>query len=151
MNEAGEGEGSIVSTVPITVPSRVLNLRVLSKLPWVTLRWDKPLEDSGANITQYRIYRWVDCENETLLTEVSATETQYTDTSVDPRGTYHYRISAVNDAGEGERSTEVTVRVESAESIVNTWILAGVLLVVAGIVVVFLLIYFLFLRKKNSS
>ncbi|MEM3396043.1 MAG: fibronectin type III domain-containing protein [Thermoplasmata archaeon] len=150
-NAAGESEKAIVSAVPFTVPGKVLNLRVVSKLLWITLEWSKPTDDGGSNITAYRIYRWVDGENETLLEEVSAGNTTYIDISVEPGKSYHYRVSAVNGAGEGEKSNEITATVETSEAIVNTCILGILLVVIAGIVVVVLLIYFLFLRKKKKQ
>ncbi|MCX8174033.1 MAG: fibronectin type III domain-containing protein [Thermoplasmata archaeon] len=151
VNSAGESEKATISAVPFTVPGKVLNLRVLTKLLWVTIEWTKPLDEGGSNITKYRIYRWADGENETLWAEVGAGNTSYLDMSVEPGKTYHYRVSAVNEAGEGEKSNEIAVTVESGEGIVNTCILAMVLLVIAAIVMVVLLIYFLFVRKKKAA
>ncbi|MEM3567438.1 MAG: fibronectin type III domain-containing protein [Thermoplasmata archaeon] len=150
-NAAGESERAIVSTTPFTVPGKVLNLRVLSKLLCVTLEWTKPTDDGGSEITAYRIYRWADGENETLLEEVEAGNTTYIDSSVEPGKTYHYRVSAVNAAGEGEKSDEIRVTVESGEAIVNACLLGILLAVIAGVVVVALLVYFLFLRKKKGK
>ncbi|MEM3413788.1 MAG: fibronectin type III domain-containing protein, partial [Thermoplasmata archaeon] len=80
-----------------------------------------------------------------------AGNTTYIDISVEPGKSYHYRVSAVNGAGEGEKSNEITATVETSEAIVNTCILGILLVVIAGIVVVVLLIYFLFLRKKKKQ
>ncbi|MEM3445563.1 MAG: fibronectin type III domain-containing protein, partial [Thermoplasmata archaeon] len=149
-NAAGEGERVIVSGTPFTVPGKILQVSVVSKILQVSLEWSKP-DDGGSPITGYRIYRWAEGEEERLLAEISGENTSYMDLTVKPGKTYHYRVSAVNSAGEGEKSEEITVTVESAEGIVFGCLLGIAALVVVAIVVLVLLLYFLFFRKKKET
>jgi fibronectin type 3 domain-containing protein len=65
-----------------------------------------PASNGGSPITQYRIYRGTSSGSGVLLTKV--TSTSYVDTGAH-RGTYYYRITAVNAYGESPLSVEVSV------------------------------------------
>ncbi len=70
---------------------------------FVNLSWSRPAGNGSSPIISYRIYR-----NGTLLVEVPASQTWYNDTSVVNGITYTYTVTAVNSAGESEKSNEVT-------------------------------------------
>jgi fibronectin type 3 domain-containing protein len=148
VNDAGEGQGAVVSAVPFTVPGTVKNLRVVSSLIFITISWE-PGDNGGSNITAYRIYRYADGEDEKLIAELASNETTYIDMNVTGGKTYHYRVSAVNEAGEGEKSAEVSAVVDTGEGIVTACLLGMIASVVAVIIVVVLLVYLL-LRKKKA-
>jgi len=148
VNDAGEGQGAVVSAVPFTVPGTVKNLRVVSSLIFISISWE-PGDNGGSNITGYRIYRYADGEDEKLIAELASNETTYTDMNVTGGKTYHYRVSAVNDAGEGPKSAEVSAVVDTGEGIVTACLLGMIAAVVAVIIVVVLVVYLL-LRKKKA-
>ncbi|HEX5565328.1 MAG TPA: fibronectin type III domain-containing protein [Streptomyces sp.] len=73
-----------------------------------TLTWSAPSDDGGSPVTGYAIYRSTTAGAETLLTTVGDTRS-YTDSAVQAGNPYYYQVSAVNSAGPGQRSTEVSV------------------------------------------
>ena len=108
VNWAGEGELSDeVSAKPATTPSAPRDLQATPGDEMVLLEWDAPLNNGGAEITNYNIYRGTEAGNLTLLVTIGDMLT-YTDESVDNGVTYYYQISAVNSVGEGEFSEEVS-------------------------------------------
>jgi fibronectin type 3 domain-containing protein len=75
----------------------------------VHLGWDTPRTPAALPVTSYRIYRGPSAEEVSLLAVVTNGR-QYQDIAP-PGGTQHYRISAVNAAGEGPLSKAVSVHV----------------------------------------
>ena len=72
----------------------------------IDLTWNPPDDDGGSPITGYRIEMspngtsgWSDLEENT-----GSTATSYSDTTLSPNTTRHYRVSAINEAGEGPAS-----------------------------------------------
>jgi hypothetical protein len=66
------------------------------------LSWEEP-DDHGSAITSYKVYR-----GGSLLATVGGDARMYTDTAIQAGQTYTYRLSAVNAAGEGPLSNEVS-------------------------------------------
>jgi len=72
----------------------------------INLTWNPPDDDGGSPITGYRIEMspngnsgWSDLEANT-----GSNATSYSDTTLSPNTTRHYRVSAINDAGDGPAS-----------------------------------------------
>jgi len=106
VNGVGEGEFSWeVNATPKTVPSAPWNLVARAGDGHVILTWKAPTDDGGSPITGYMIYRGTSSGGEAYLTTVGNVTT-YNDTGVTNGRTYYYRVSAVNDVGEGELSVE---------------------------------------------
>lgn len=111
VNGVGEGNKSnSVQVIPMTTPSAPQNLTAIAGNQNVSLSWQQPLSDGGSPIINYRIYR-----NGTLLIEVG-TNTSLTDTSVINGVVYTYEVSAVNLAGEGNKSAPVTATPTTPET-----------------------------------
>ena len=107
VNDVGEGELSVeVNATPKAVPSAPRNLVARVGDGYVNLTWEAPADDGGFPVTGYKIYRGTSSGNVTNLTMVGNVLT-YNDTGVTNGRTYYYRVSAVNDVGEGELSVEV--------------------------------------------
>src|SRR5205085_1511072 len=66
----------------------------------VHITWSTP-DDGGAHITMYKIYRGTPGGDEVLLATVPGNVNNYDDTTVSPDLTYYYRVTAVNNTGEG--------------------------------------------------
>jgi fibronectin type 3 domain-containing protein len=152
VNSLGEGplstEASVIPLAP-TEPAKTLNLQAVAEGTNVTLTWDTPSSNGRSPITNYKIYRGTTPDGETLLTTVGNVST-YTDTGLTHGQTYYYKVSAVNDIGEGEQSNEVSVTISetppsSDNSQTGYWLL--ILLVV--VVVVVLLVIFLLMRRRR--
>ncbi len=111
INSVGEGTESIeVSATPIdeiTIPSAPQNLQATAGDGQVTLTWTAPSSDGGSTIINYMIYRGNTAGGETLLATIGNVLT-YVDTGVINNQTYYYKVSAVNDVGEGAYSNEIT-------------------------------------------
>ena len=73
----------------------------------MTISWAEPANDGGAAITGYRIYRGTTSGGETLLLTVPRMTTYTDETTVDGT-TYYFQVAAVNSAGEGPRSGELS-------------------------------------------
>jgi hypothetical protein len=99
------GVRNVGMTQVVTVPAAPV-LSATAGTASVALSWTKP-SDGGSPITGYQVYRGTSSGTETLLAQVGNV-TSYTDTAVSAGITYYYEVSAVNVAGEGPRSNEVS-------------------------------------------
>lgn len=82
----------------------------------ITISWNPPEQDGGFAVAHYALYRGSSSGSLSLLTSMIA-GLQYTDGGLANGVTLFYQVSAVNDAGEGARSLEVsatTLRAPSA-------------------------------------
>jgi titin len=73
----------------------------------VTLSWTAPSFNGGRVITNYSVYRGI-ASGEEILQVALGNVLTYTDTSLINGQTYFYKVSAVNLAGVGPQSDEVT-------------------------------------------
>jgi fibronectin type 3 domain-containing protein len=120
LNALGEGPPSNeVSAAPANPPDPPRNLRATAGNGAVTIQWNDPLSDGGAVITNYKIYRGTTAGGESLVTTVGNVNT-FTDTGLSNGQPYFYRVSAVNDAGEGSLSNEVSAAPSSGQTVPST-------------------------------
>lgn len=114
VNAVGEGEmGSSgnVSARPTPKPPRApQNLSGKEMVGAIDLAWNPPLSDSGFIVTSYRIYRAEVTGPSILVDEVDALPAAkiyaYSDRNLTSEVEYVYEVSAVNEGGEGPRSSE---------------------------------------------
>jgi fibronectin type 3 domain-containing protein len=78
----------------------------------VGLTWTAPLDDGGADIVDYVVYRSELSGGETEL-GTSGGARNYTDTSVTNGTTYYYTVAAVNSVDTGPQSNEVSATPEA--------------------------------------
>ena len=110
LNEVGEGENtSEIDQEVYILPSSPSDLEAEKGKGQINLTWEAPSSNGGDEIIKYKIYRSTSSGDLTYLDEVSADEDTYIDTDVEPEQTYYYKVTAVNDAGESDRSTEVSM------------------------------------------
>ncbi len=106
VNAVGESKPSnMVNITPMTVPGAPQNLRAIAGNGYVNLSWEKPEDNGGSAIVEYRVYR-----NGSLIANVSAQQLWYNDTNVKNGVNYTYYVTAVNSAGEGRLSNEVQAK-----------------------------------------
>ncbi|MDD1766180.1 MAG: fibronectin type III domain-containing protein, partial [Methanomassiliicoccales archaeon] len=98
-----------------TVPSAPQNLQAFPGDAQVMLVWASPSDNGGLIITSYRIYRGTSAGATSYLATVGNV-LSFTDHIVSNGITYHYRVGAVNDVGEGVSSDEVSATPSSAIS-----------------------------------
>ncbi len=98
-------------------PSAPQGLRASAGNGYVQLSWSAPTSDGGAPITAYNIYRGTSSGAESYIAQVSGSTLTYNDTSVSNGVTYYYYITAVNSAGEGDKSDEVSATPRSAQTV----------------------------------
>jgi subtilisin len=94
--------GGIDSSSTVSVPSAPTLNSATAGNASVALAWSAPSSNGGATITSYKIYR-----GGSLLVTVGNV-TSYTDTGLTNGTTYSYRVSAVNSAGEGPQSNQLS-------------------------------------------
>jgi hypothetical protein len=103
LNEKGESPRSeYITAKPKGLPKMVINLTINSGDREVFLSWQPKLTSNSTEILWYVIYRGFDGHNITHFTKVFST--YFNDTEVLNGVFYYYRISAVNEFGEGPLS-----------------------------------------------
>ncbi len=95
-------EMPLKNTTFIVAPLAPENLGAVNGTGYVNLSWERPRGSGSSNITEYRIYR-----DGVPIANVSATQLWFNDTTVKNGVVYIYYVTAISDAGEGERSNEV--------------------------------------------
>ncbi len=118
INRVGAGDPSDVAdaTTDATVPDAPQRLTAAAHdHERIDLDWAAPDFDGGSAITGYRIEvsenagsTWTD-----LVANTESAETEYSHTGLAPATTRHYRVSAINEIGTGERSNEATATTDA--------------------------------------
>lgn len=117
VNAVGEGPLSGESSaMPVTTPSKPLNLQAVAGNLKVTLTWNVPYSNGGTPIANYVVYRGTSPSGETLLVEIGNALT-YLDPTVTNGQTYYYEVSAKNTVGEGPMSDEARVTLTSPSTL----------------------------------
>ena len=119
----GTSAGPIEATpeVPIVPPGPPRNLRGTDGDGQVTLRWDAPLSNGGAAITDYE-YR-LDTNNDGTWTAWDSTgeaNTYETFTGLTNGTTYAFQVRAINSVGTSLASNEVTVTPQTSATVPGT-------------------------------
>ncbi len=97
-----------VSTTDAGLSEPPANIAAITGDRFANLTWSPPLDTGGLPVDIYKIYRGNELGVETYLTTVSST-TSFNDTGLTNGQNYYYRISAVNDLGEGISSESIEV------------------------------------------
>jgi len=113
-----------------TVPGPPTGLVASNLSSPIILSWNPPANSGGAPITNYTIYRGNFSGTETFWVEIG-NATTYNDTNVVNATWYYYRVSAVDDMGEGQKSNEV------GPVFIPEFLSLTTLLVVMGLTMVF--------------
>src|SRR5438046_2170122 len=110
-NAIGEGpksnEASATPSAPATPPGAPQGLSATPGDTTVSLTWSPPSSNGGSPITNYKIYRRTAGGGETPVATIG-NQLTYSDGHLTNGVTYYYQVSAVNNVGEGPRSTEAS-------------------------------------------
>jgi parallel beta-helix repeat protein len=107
MNEVGESRlSSVIYSTAMDVPEEPKNFKITSEDLYILLTWHSPYNNGGSPVINFRIYRSTEPDIDLFFEEIG-TKTEYRDTSMTPGLRYYYRVSAVNEIGEGEKSVKV--------------------------------------------
>ena len=115
VNSAGVGPRSneVSATVPVPqpppIPPSAPGLSALAGNGSVTLSWTAPTDDGGGLVGGYEIYRGTSAGGEILVATVGNVLT-WKNTGLTNGTTYWYQVAAVNQAGPGDRSNEVSAK-----------------------------------------
>ena len=98
-----------VSKIDFTVlPSQPINPNGTIGNGFINLTWQTPINDGGADISNYNVYRGTTSEN--IIKYVNAGNVNsYNDTAIFNGGNYYYYFTAVNYVGESAPSEIITV------------------------------------------
>lgn len=101
---------TVLVTVNATVPSAPTGLTAAWSAPAkaFNLSWSAPQSTGGSPIAQYRVYRGTSSGSVSLLTTVGPGATSFKDAAVTRGKRYYYKITAVNEVGEGPASNEAS-------------------------------------------
>lgn len=97
------------------VPAAPTDLTAAPGNTTAELTWTAPA-DGGSAITGYRVYRGTSPGSGALVGSPGATATTFSDSGLTNGATYFYRVTAVNEVGEGPYSNEASVTPQSAPS-----------------------------------
>ncbi|MFO8109304.1 MAG: PQQ-binding-like beta-propeller repeat protein [Thermoplasmata archaeon] len=124
INFVGEGERTdIVNTTAAVLPDQPKELETYSGDTVVEISWKPPDFQGGVELDEYYIYRKEEDSELVLIDTVPANTLEYEDQNVTNRVSYHYRVSAVNAAGEGRRSKEITAMPTANYSVLYCFLL----------------------------
>ena len=109
LNSAGPSTPSNVAdaTTDATVPDAPTGLKAVKDgTSQIDLEWSAPDYDGGAAVSGYRIEESRDGGDvwKELVANTGSTATAYSHPDLAPATTVHYRVSAINEVGEGARS-----------------------------------------------
>ena len=137
-----------VSSVPYTYPEVPIGLTAIAANAQVTISWTTP-DDGGSEISGYRLYR-SSTESGTYTLIATPSIASYIDTDLVSGQTYWYKVSAVNEKGEGTLCSALSITLSESDSDGSSN--DNLMLILGGaIIVVFLLIgaIFLIIRRRN--
>src|SRR5439155_599950 len=119
-NAAGEGppsnEASATPNPPATPPGAPSGLSATAGDGSVSLSWSAPGSDGGAPITNYKIYRGTVAGGQLSLIATVPNVLSYTDSPLTNGKTYYYKVTAVNEVGEGPPSNEASATPVSGDT-----------------------------------
>jgi fibronectin type 3 domain-containing protein len=109
VNAQGEGPlTAAISSTPVTVPSAQQDLQSTPGTAQATITWQAQASDGGTPITGYKLYRSSTSDGTySLLAYVSGLT--FIDTGLAGGQTYWYKLSAVNEVGEGAQSPAFSI------------------------------------------
>jgi predicted phage tail protein len=107
VNAEGQGPSSAeAQAVPVTVPGAPVRLTVSPSGARVTLSWAAPTSDGGSPVTGYNVFAATSADFKGAVKVTGGTGTAVTVTGLVNGTTYYFRVTAVNQVGEGPASGE---------------------------------------------
>lgn len=127
------GDGSVYAFGSAQVPGPPTGLSAVNLSSAIGLSWNPPTNNGGAPITNYTIYRGTSSGSEIYIMEIG-NATTYNDTNAVNATEYYYRVSAVNDVGEGLKSNEYgPIVIPEFPSVTTLLVLMGLTMAFVGI------------------
>src|SRR5439155_1404393 len=121
VNSVNEGplsnEASATPAAPHTAPGAPRDLVATAGDASVSLSWSPPSSDGGAPITNYKIYRGTVSGGQLSLIATVRDVRSYTDSPLTNGKSYYYKVTALNEVGEGQASKEASATPVSGQTV----------------------------------
>ena len=101
-------QGDIVEAIPYGEPAAPVGLTGIVRNGTIQLEWSPPISDGGRTIEEYVVYRGTSLISMERHASVGPS-LRYTDRNFEYGQTYHYYITAINLAGEGDTSDAIEI------------------------------------------
>jgi predicted phage tail protein len=101
VNQVGEGPGAEAKVIPVTVPGAPGGLAAVAGNGQVTLSWAAPASDGGSPVTGYDLYVGTTADFSGGAPLATVTGTVVAVTGLVNGTTYYFKVTAVNQVGEG--------------------------------------------------
>jgi hypothetical protein len=136
-----------------SVSTPPLDLQASAGNGYINLSWSLLLDDGGAAITGYNIYRGTSPGNEVRLGYVSTHYKKFRDRNVINGLTYYYYIRAVNHIGESERTDRVSATPLDMQEINNSGDTDGLdlTLLLAWLIMILVIFFILLMLIRNRQ
>ncbi len=105
---ASRGGAGVIPTGSADPPSEPRNLEAFTGINHVYLEWEEPLDDGGAPISSYHIYRNTTVGDFVYHDTVDASTLSYSDSAVVNGVEYKYYVTAQNMVGESPPSNQAS-------------------------------------------
>ena len=127
-NIAGESVKSFsVWGIPKGLPSQPLNFSIKSENKGILITWEKPDNNGGSTILNYRIYRGANFESMDLLIILEDNEMEYLDESADS-GKFFYYVTASNEIGESPPTEIMEISTDNSVNNLKVYIIISIIL-----------------------
>jgi titin len=145
-NDIGEGNLSeVLSATPGDIPGPPKGLKVVQKDNKVSITWQAPTDNGGFDAVEFNVYRGTSQGDMSIIATLNGTK--FIDKDVEVGKKFYYKVSCVNEKGEGPSTNTVSVDVKQ-ESIRDN-LMTPILVII--IIIVILVVMVLALKKGKKK
>ena len=150
VNDAGSSPASEKLTLDLVgLPSRPNNFKVQHMAEKVIITWETPIEDGGARILYYNLFRIGEDHQIEILGRLNGDILMFIDENVTSGSTYQYYLTGENIAGEGEPTEKKTIKIPNIEDEKDKLDITLITALVSFVLFVVLIIFLLGIYQRS--